>query len=353
MPTWKQPEHGQFYFWSNPQPDEIGDSAYDFLKLLPGPLHIFLQGWDSSRNRVVTTLLHGNEPSGIHGVFSLLKNGVRPQTDIHILIPSVDAAKQAPGFIYRMLPHHKDLNRCFREPYEESDQGRLAREIVNIIEAADPECVIDVHNTSGSSPSFGVTTYMDQQHDALVSLFTHRMIVTDIKLGALMELSTDERPIVTIECGGAQDEESHLLAANGLRRFMELDCVLSLKHTDISLEFFHNPMRLELKEDSDIAYGDHSLQQDGVTLLPDIENHNFGYVEADVRLGFVSGELANNLKINNPLGEVAITDYFRLDDGVLYPSRRLKLFMVTGNPEIARKDCLLYLVTAEYGSLTT
>jgi hypothetical protein len=347
MPSWKQAQQGQFYFWPNPQPGEIGDTAYDFLKLLPGPVHIFLQGQASSRSRVVTTLLHGNEPSGIHGVFSLLKNGVRPRTDIHILIPSVDAAKQAPGFIYRMLPHHKDLNRCFREPFGESEQDRLAREMVDIIDAANPECVIDVHNTSGSSPSFGVTTYMDQRHDALVSLFTHRMIVTDIKLGALMERSTNDRPIVTIECGGAQDEESHLLAAEGLKRFMELESVLSLKHTDMSLEFFHNPMRLELKEGSDIAYGDHCLLQDGVTLLPDIENHNFGYVEADVRLGFVSGELASNLKINNPLGDENISDYFRLQDGVLYPSRRLKLFMVTGNPEIARKDCLLYLVTAE------
>ena len=347
MPTWTQAAQGQFYFWPNPQPDQIGETAYDFLKLLPGPMHLFLQGKDSTRSRVVTTLLHGNEPSGLHGVFHLLKTGVSPQTDIHVLIPSVDAAKQAPGFIYRMLPHHKDLNRCFREHFEESDQGLLAREIAGIIDAAKPECVIDVHNTSGSSPSFGVTTYMDQQHDALVSLFTHRMIVTDIKLGALMELSTQERPIVTIECGGAQDEESHLLAADGLKRYMELESVLSLKHTDMSLEFFHNPMRLELKEGSDIAYGDHCLLQDGVTLLPDIENHNFGYVDADVRLGFVSGTLEDNLKINNPLGDENISDYFRLQGGVLYPSRRLKLFMVTGNPEIARKDCLFYLVTDE------
>jgi len=345
MPPWESPESGQFYYWSNPQPTEIGGSAYDFLKLLPGPMHIYLQGADSSRSRVITTLLHGNEPSGLHGLFSLLKQGVRPQVDIHVLIPSVHAAKQAPGFIYRMLPHHKDLNRCFKQPFEDSEQGQLAREIVDIIDAANPECVIDVHNTSGSSPSFGVTTYMNQQHDALVSLFTHRMIVTDIKLGALMELSTQERPMITIECGGAQDEESHLLAAEGLKRFMELENVLSVQHSDMSLEFFHNPMRLELTEGSDIAYGDHSLLQDGVTLLPDIENHNFGYVDPDVKLGFVAGNLADKLKINNPLGEENIGDYFRLEDGALYPSRRLKLFMVTGIPEIARKDCLCYLVT--------
>ena len=73
----------------------------------------------------------------------------------------VDAAKQGPGFIYRMLPHHKDINRCFKPPYDDSHQDQLALALLNKIKSLDPECLIDVHNTSGSSPSFGVTTFMD------------------------------------------------------------------------------------------------------------------------------------------------------------------------------------------------
>ena len=223
MSPWQAPEQGQFHYWHNPKPSDIGASVFEFLKLLPGPMHIKIDGKDQSRTRIVTTLLHGNEPSGLHGLYELLLSSIEPAVNIHVLIPSVDAAKQAPGFIYRSLPHHKDINRCFREPFEDTEQDLLAKEIVEIIDAAEPECVIDVHNTSGSSPSFGVTTYRNPQHDALVSLFTHRMIITDIKLGALMEMSSVERPIVTIECGGAQDSESHLLAADGLKKYMELD----------------------------------------------------------------------------------------------------------------------------------
>ena len=55
-----------------------------------------------------------------------------------------------------------------------------------------PEAVIDLHNTSGSGPSFGVCTHMDRQHDALVSLFTQRLIVSNLGLGALMEISEDD-----------------------------------------------------------------------------------------------------------------------------------------------------------------
>lgn len=336
-----------FTYWKDPDPQEIGENVFEFLANLPGPTHIHISGRDSSRCRFATTLLHGNEPSGLHAVYNIVKQSVKAAVDIHFLIPSVDAAKQAPGFIYRMLPHQKDLNRCFQKPYGDTDQDRLAQEMLHIMKSHRPECVIDIHNTSGSSPSFGVTTFMDAKHEALVSLFTHRMIVTDIELGALMEISESMMPTVTIECGGAQDEESHQLATEGLQRYIKSEDVLKIGHRDMSLELFHNPLRLELKSESAIAYGDHCLLQDGVTLLPDVENYNFGYVDQSTRLGFVSGKLNDNLVVQNPKGEQAASKYFEIRGGALYPAGRLKLFMVTTNPEIARKDCLFYLVMAD------
>ena len=333
----------QFYYWKNPNPTEIGETAFEFLKLLQGPTHIHLTGNDSSRCRAATTLLHGNEPSGLHAVFKVLKQAITPATDIHLFIVSVDAAKQAPGFVYRMLPHQKDINRCFSSPYGDTEQDLLAQELLRNLAEHNPECVIDIHNTSGSSPSFGVTTFMDERHDALVSLFTHRMIVTDLLLGSLMEISDHMMPTVTIECGGAGDSESNLMAIEGLIKYLTYDDVLSVEHSNLTLEFFHNPLRLELLEGSDIAYGNHCLMEDGVTLLPEIENYNFGIVSPEDKLGFVSGDLAANLTLMDTSGKERLFDYFQLQDGELYPSKRLKLFMVTTNPEIARKDCLLYL----------
>ncbi len=339
-----------FHHWKNPDRQSIGETTLEFLKKLPGPTHIHISGKDPSRCRAVVTLLHGNEPSGLHAIHEMLKRRIEPAVDIHYFIPSVDAAKQAPGFIYRMLPHHKDLNRCFNPPYGESEQDKLAQELLRILVAQAPECVIDIHNTSGSSPPFGVTTFMNERHEALVSLFTHRMIVTDLLLGSLMEISESMMPTVTIECGGAQDPESNLLATEGLNKYTSYENVLTLGHTDMSLEFFHNPIRLELVEGSDIAYGDHCLLDDGVTLLPGIEHFNFGFVSAQTQLGFISGELSNCLQANDPNGEEKLLDYFRTVDGELYPTRRIKLFMVTTNPEIARKDCLFYLVEANASS---
>lgn len=334
----------RIHHWQNPSPDDIGDNFNAFLHKLAGPTHIHVEGKNSARCRAVTTLLHGNEPSGLQGVFNILKSGKQPVVDMHYFILSVDAAKQAPGFIYRMLPHHKDLNRCFRSPFSDNEQDQLALELLQNLIALAPECLIDIHNTSGSSPAFGVTTFMDIRHNALVSLFTHRMIVTDLALGSLMEISEAFFPTVTIECGGSLDTESAQLATDGLLHYTTLDDVLTDSHNDLILEYFHNPIRLELCEGSDIAYGDHCLFEDGVTLLPDVEVHNFGVVQPDCQLGFVSGALNATLSAKDIAGNERVADFFQLQDGRLHPACPLKLFMVTTNPEIARKDCLFYFV---------
>lgn len=336
-------EDGNISTWVDPQAAQIGGSAMEFLNSLPGPTHIFLTGVDSSRSRAAVTLLHGNEPSGLFAIFEVLKRGIKPAVDLHLFILNVDAARQAPGFIYRMLPQHKDMNRCFKEPFGASEPEQIAKSLLEKLRQLQPECVIDIHNTSGSSPSFGVTTFMDERHDALVSLFTHRMIVTDLKLGSLMEISETMMPTVTIESGGAQDLESNAMATEGLIRYLTFDDVLSKQHGDMTLEFFHNPMRLELLEGKDIAYGNHCLLEEGVTLLPSVEHYNFGYVDATTQLGFVSGELENLLSLRANDGNELIAEYFELRDGTLYPRKKIKLFMVTSNPEIARKDCLFYL----------
>ena len=109
-----------FHHWKNPDHQSIGETTLEFLQKLSGPTHIHISGKDPSRARAVVTLLHGNDPSGLHAIHEMLKQPVEPAVDIHYFIPSVDAAKQAPGFIYRMLPHHKDLNRGFTPPYNES-----------------------------------------------------------------------------------------------------------------------------------------------------------------------------------------------------------------------------------------
>lgn len=333
----------RFRFLRNPLATEIGASVESFLRYLGGPASIFLEGADSSRTRAFVTLLHGNEPSGAMALFRWLKSGRQPAVNTLCIVASVEAALANPLFSHRMLPGERDLNRCFRPPFDD-EQGRLAEEILEILRLHHPEAVVDMHNTSGTGPAFGVCTHMDRQHDALVSLFTRRMIVTRLNLGALMEISEHSYPTVTVEVGGRLDDCAHELAFSGLCEYLERSLVLAGDETDWGLELLRNPIRLELNPGIGLAYAEQPDAAYPVVLRPDIEQLNFGVVQPDVPLGWVRGELRSLFWARDASGRCAVSRLLRVEGGRLYPAAPLKLFMITTNAAIARSDCLFYAI---------
>ncbi len=335
------------HVWRDPQPQEVAPRLRDFLDALPGPTHIQLSGRDGSRCRVAVTLLHGNEPSGLSAVHALLRQGIEPAVDIHLFIVNVQAARARPLFSHRMLPGERDLNRCFRAPFTDDSQGRLAHTLLSCWQALAPEALIDIHNTSGAGPSFGVVTAIESAHESLVSLFTHRVVMTDLVLGSVMDLNGRFCPVVTIECGGARSDESDHTALIGLTQYVSLERVLDLApENDVIMDYFHHPLRLELVTGAAVDYGHEVLLVRGVTLSPDLEQLNFNAVAAGTRLGVVTGELAEVLQATTSEGDNRLLHFFCLEDDYLVTRVRMKFFMVTNNPEIARTDCLLYFVPA-------
>ena len=333
----------RFNFLRNPTIDEIGGNVLQFLRYLGGPACVFLEGEDTQRTRAFVSLLHGNEPSGAIALFRWLKSGQRPAVNIVCVIASVEAALETPNFSNRMLPGVRDLNRCFSPPFDDA-QGELAEEILEILRLHHPEAVIDMHNTSGSGPSFGVCTHMDRQHDALVSIFTQRLIVSNLGLGALMDISEHSYPTVTVEVGGRLDDEAHELAYEGLCRYFTAHTVLAQGDTDWGLELLFNPIRLELNEGISLTYAERPSELHDITLSLDIEHHNFGSVSQNTQLGWTGvseTELFSALDAN---GRCAVDKLVRVEEGRLYAAQPLKLFMITNNAAIAQSDCLFYAV---------
>jgi len=335
----------RFLHIRNPDPDWPGESVESFVQRLGQPACILLDGEDNTRTRVVVTLQHGNEPSGVRAVYRWLRSGRRPRVRTVCLLPSIEAAVAAPVFSHRVLPGLRDLNRCFRAPFDDS-QGELAAEILGILNAHRPEAVVDIHNTSGSGPGFGVAISVDRKHVALVSLFTHRLVTNDLRLGALMEIAEHLYPTVTIECGGRLDAAADELGWQGLEAFLTRADVLTPRSADFGLEIFPNPTRLEVVADCSLVYGDYPHDGFDLTLKSDIERYNFGMVEAGTLLGWVGKrDLSIFFSRNLQQGHVP-GDLVQARDGGLYTSRDLKLFMITSNPLIAKMDCLFYAARA-------
>ena len=72
--------------------DTIPENPLAFLESLSGATAWRIPGRDRSRCRVVTTLLHGNEPSGLLAVHSWLRAGIQPAVDALCVVANVEAA---------------------------------------------------------------------------------------------------------------------------------------------------------------------------------------------------------------------------------------------------------------------
>ena len=328
---------------NNPNPGQLGRDVESFLQFLAGPAAILLAGQDNTRTRALVTLLHGNEPSGAIALLRYLQSGQVPAVNLLCIVASVHAALEQPLFSNRMLPRARDLNRCFKPPYEDS-QGLLAEQILKLLKQHRPEAVIDMHNTSGTGPSFGVVTHLDKQHDALVSLFSKRLMVTQMRLGALMEISEHLFPTVTVEVGGRLDDHAHTLAYEGLCRYCNESQVLVEQETDWGLQLLFDPVRLELREHTTVTFADEPSDHFDVTLKTDLEHYNFSDVEPDTLLGWVNENGRPLFAATDRQGQCALGRLVRIDQGKLYPAQKLKLFMITNCPEIATTDCLFYAV---------
>ncbi|MGC3872115.1 hypothetical protein ACPF7Z_02460 [Halomonas sp. GXIMD04776] len=332
---------------TDPPPNH--DDVATWLASLGGPFWIVLTGDDDRRCRVVTTLLHGNEPSGLLALHRWLAERPRPRTRLAVLVANVAAALAPPLFTQRFVPGERDLNRCFQPPFDDVS-GALAQAITHDIAAWAPECVIDLHNTSGKGPSFAVATRRDPRLERLAGRFCDQLIVTDFRLGSLMEIPLihpplADCPILTLECGGARDPAAVEVASAVYHRLAEWPDLAALPSTP-NLDVLIHPLRVELAPDAGIAYAREPEPGTGVTLWARIDAHNRGVTPPDTCLGWLGDGGLANLQARDARGIERIAELLCERDGRLYTRRPLRLFMATTNAEIARSDCLFYAVPA-------
>jgi len=328
-------------FLRNPEPARIPADFLAFLRKLGGPTLIVLDGEERERTRAMATLLHGNEPSGARAIHQWLLGGRRPRTNLLCLVASVHTALHEEAFRHRFMPGQRDQNRCFRPPFDDAP-GHIAGHFLELLQQHRPECLLDLHNTSGFGPAFGVVPHEDLAHEAIVSRFCSHLIVTDLRLGSLMEISGSPCPAVTVECGGARDPVADRIAREGLERYLMDEDVMGTLAGERRLDVYHHPVRLELEPGASIAYCDEPLPGMDLTVAPALEHCNFGGAGPDTPIGWLGERGTAALRVRNARGEDVLAQYFTARDGRLYPSQKLRLFMVTTNPQIALSDCLLY-----------
>ncbi|WDD99395.1 succinylglutamate desuccinylase/aspartoacylase domain-containing protein [Thalassomonas actiniarum] len=331
-------------YFKDPSPGSLPPDYQEFLLSLAGPTVIDISGQDTSRCRVITSLLHGNEPSGLIAIHRWLTSAdklVKPITNIRFILGSPEAASLAPLLSHRYLPGGKDLNRCFGSG-KNSGYYLRANLIADAISQVSPEIVVDLHNTSGSGPAFAVCHGITANVLSLSSFFCETIILSAIRLGALLEQDFS-CPTITVECGGCNDEFAHELAYEGICHILACETTRYF-HQEREVEVVYQPHRLRLREDINLSYGGQNSGFHGVTLKADIEQYNFTGARKGEVLGWLDHNRLNNLQLTDEHGTDIIGEYFCVSGHRLLCAADMRIFMATTIKDIAINDCLFYVI---------
>ncbi|MFT5756947.1 MAG: hypothetical protein ACI9LM_001672 [Alteromonadaceae bacterium] len=337
-------DFSEIIYLKDPEALTLKADYQQFLLSLMAPTVIDVSGKDNKRCRVFITLLHGNEPSGlmaIHRWLTANPQRSKPATNIRFIFCSIEAASLSPFFSKRYLDGHKDINRCFGTIHDHSDYQR-ANLLEKAIKEVSPEAIIDLHNTSGSSPAYASGSIITASVLSLASSFCRTMLLSDFKVNSLMEQKFD-CPFVTIECGDSRDQQSHEIAYQGIKHICSCENISNF-HQEKQLEIIYEPLRLQLKKDVLLSYSDHDEGSLGVTLKNNIEQYNFGGAAQGQMLGWLDSHLLDNLQLLNSQHENVVDSYFSVRGNQLVCAMNLRIFMATASENIAKMDYLFYVV---------
>lgn len=318
-------------------------SAEAFLARLSAPTLIRVPGVDTSRTRVVVTLLHGNEPSGLRAIHAWLRSKARPRVNALLIVGNVAAALEPPGFAHRNLPGGRDLNRCFRPPFE-GQEGQLAEQILEAIRRQPCEALVDLHNNTGHNPPYGVGTRIDSKRLAITRLFADTHVHTGLRLGSLMEGTEDDVPGVSIEAGRAGDPAADGIALEGLRRFLSVDEIRPFSDGLGAMTVLDATLRIRLRRGRRVAFAETPMAGVDLTILPDIDRHNFRELDAGSRIGWLASPETWPIEAIDRDGIDRSRELFENRNVELFVRQPLIPIMMTTDADIAAADCMFYVV---------
>jgi predicted deacylase len=315
-----------------------------FLDGLSGPTVFRLAGRDRSRVRAVVGMLHGNEPSGLRAIHTMLREGEMPATDALLFIGAVEAARLLPRHGHRFVPGRRDLNRCFAPPFEGPD-GAIAGAALAVLTPSALEASVDLHNNTGHNPAYGVGSTRDPRNLALTSLWATRYVVSNIVLGSCAEALSAVAPAITVECGRAGDRGADEVAIAGLSRFLSAERLLD--RPPPAIETLEALVRVCIRPDVSLMFDERPHPEAGLTLDADIDRHNFQQLSVGTRIGWVRGDAGWPIVATDAAGADISRRLFAIEGDALVSRSAIIPIMMTTNAAAARADCLFYVVERE------
>lgn len=302
----------------------------------------------------VSVLLHANEPTGFFAIQALLKkyqNKPLPRT-LMIFIGNIEASKAG----VRRLPEQPDYNRVWPGgPYENTPEGQLMQQVIEIAAAAQPFASIDIHNNTGKNPHYGCINLQTPEFLQLAALFSHTVVYFESPKGVQSMAMAKICPAITLECGKPDEAHGVEHARDYVDTIMHLESLSTQQNLKNEISVYQTVVRLLVPPEVEFDF--QTEQNPSSTTTPngdavDISFElNFDKLNfSELATGHVFASIQGNRHTSLPI--IALDDnnqdvtaqFFEQKSGYLVLKQTVMPAMITLNKEVIRQDCLCYLM---------
>ena len=311
-------------------------SADELLALLGKPTLIHLEG-EIKKPLFVSTLLHGNETTGLYALQSLLQKYQETSLprSLSIFIGNVEAAAQN----QRRLASQKDYNRIWPGThYDDSAETDLMRNVTGIMRKHKPFASIDIHNNTGCNPHYACVNILNPHGLQLASLFSNIAVYFTSPKGVQSAAFSDFCPAVVLECGQAGNRDGIRHAEDYVDTVLKLPAIPA-GHPE-NLNIFHTVARVTVPP----QHGFDTAAGADITLLESLEQQNFDLLPAGSSFAHINTPGITPFTVSNESNEDVTDEYFQLEGDRVLLKKAVTLSMYTTDKTAIRQDCLCYFM---------
>ena len=321
-------------------PDEfLTAKAEDMHEVLKMPTLFHVEGINP-QPLFVSTLLHGNETTGLYAIQRLLKK-YREQPlprAISLFVGNIAAAKEN----QRRLDNQDDYNRIWPGSHHgDSPEKDMMQLVTHIMRKKKPFASIDIHNNTGKNPHYGCINILNPHGLVLASKFSDIAVYFTSPKGVQSSAFSDFCPSIVLECGQSGDRsgEDHALAY--LESILEIDGMSS--HNSNNLKLYHTVARVRIPQTISIG-SDISNSDCDICLNEQLDDKNFHQIYPGTV--FAEGDVTKEklVIVSSESNEDVTDEYIEMDNNKLLFKKPVTLSMYTRNEKAIRQDCVCYFM---------
>ncbi|MCB9026331.1 MAG: succinylglutamate desuccinylase/aspartoacylase family protein [Bdellovibrionaceae bacterium] len=320
----------------NELPKDLLNINYQQIKsIFPHPSLIHLEG-AKKEPLFISTCLHGNEDVGFKTIQKLkayLETHNLPRS-LSIFIGNVDAAE----LNLRRKEQQKDYNRIWRK--DNSPEGLMAQDIINIMKEKNTFASLDLHNNSGKNPMYACVNSTTSPFLKLASLFANNIVYFDNPNTCQSMAFADFCPSVTIECGQTGNFIGPEKAFEYILDLLHLDSFEVTDHTFENLNLYQTLGRLCVEGTRSISFSNEKLE---LNFPGELELWNFTPLKAHTLLAYSLHD-HQSLYVRDENDKDISEEFIYFKNKHYYLSQDCVPAMLTSDLDVIYKDCLGYLM---------